>query len=227
MKTCPQCNLVYPSESSFCFLDGSTLVVPKDPRVGSTLAGRYVIEEALGVGGMATVYRAHHKLVDRPCAVKILSAQFAQDPTTRERFRRESKHAQRLAHPNIIEIFDQGETDDGVPFLVMELLQGSSLAEVVDKGPMPLSAPAHRRRDEPRPRPRPRFRGDPPRSQARERVPPPGRSREAPRLRHRPLQPRTRASPTWARSSARRSTWPPSAGARSTQALRPISTPSA
>ena len=56
MKTCPQCNLVYPSESSFCFLDGSTLIVPKDPRIGSTLAGRYVIEEALGVGGMATVY---------------------------------------------------------------------------------------------------------------------------------------------------------------------------
>ncbi|MFO0759359.1 MAG: protein kinase [Byssovorax sp.] len=138
MKTCPQCNLVYPSESSFCFLDGSTLVVPNDPRIGSTLAGRYVIEEALGMGGMATVYRAHHKLIDRPCAVKVLSAQFAQDPTTRERFRRESKHAQRLAHPNIIEIFDQGETDDGVPFLVMELLEGSSLAEVMAKGPMPL-----------------------------------------------------------------------------------------
>ncbi|MEO7329838.1 MAG: protein kinase [Minicystis sp.] len=139
MKTCPQCNLVYPSESSFCFLDGSTLIVPKDPRIGSTLAGRYVIEEALGVGGMATVYRAHHKLVDRPCAVKILASQFAQDSTTRERFRRESRHAQRLAHPNIIQIFDQGETDDGVPFLVMELLQGASLADVVNKGPMPLT----------------------------------------------------------------------------------------
>ena len=139
MKTCPQCHLAYPSESSFCFVDGASLVSPKDPRSGSTVAGRYVIEVALGKGGMATVYRAHHKLVDRPCAIKILNPQFAQDPTTRERFRRESRHAQRLAHPNIIEIFDQGETEDGVPFLVMELLQGSSLADVLEKGRLTLA----------------------------------------------------------------------------------------
>lgn len=139
MKTCPQCHLAYPSESSFCFVDGASLVSPKDPRIGATVAGRYVIDEALGKGGMATVYRAHHKLVDRPCAIKVLNAQFAQDPTTRERFRREARHAQRLAHPNIIEIFDQGETEEGVPFLVMELLQGSSLAEVLEKGRLPMA----------------------------------------------------------------------------------------
>lgn len=139
MKTCPQCHLAYPSESSFCFVDGASLVSPKDARIGATVAGRYVIDEALGKGGMATVYRAHHKLVDRPCAIKVLSAQFAQDPTTRERFRRESRHAQRLAHPNIIEIFDQGETEEGVPFLVMELLQGSSLADVLEKGRLPMA----------------------------------------------------------------------------------------
>jgi eukaryotic-like serine/threonine-protein kinase len=131
MKTCPQCHLAYPSESSFCFVDGASLVSPQDARVGVTIAGRYVIDEALGKGGMATVYRAHHKLVERPCAIKILSAQFAQDPTTRERFRRESRHAQRLSHPNIIEIFDQGETEEGIPFLVMELLEGSTLADVM------------------------------------------------------------------------------------------------
>ena len=139
MKTCPQCHLAYPSESSFCFVDGASLVSPKDPRIGATVAGRYVIDEALGKGGMATVYRAHHKLVDRPCAIKVLNAQFAQDPTTRERFRRESRHAQRLAHPNIIEIFDQGETEEGVPFLVMELLQGSTLSDVLEKGRLPIA----------------------------------------------------------------------------------------
>jgi serine/threonine-protein kinase len=138
MKTCPQCHLAYPSESSFCFVDGSSLVSPKDPRIGSTVAGRYVIEAELGKGGMATVYRAHHKLVDRPCAIKVLNPQFAQDPTTRERFRRESRHAQRLAHPNIIEIFDQGETEEGVPFMVMELLQGQSLSDVLEDGRMPM-----------------------------------------------------------------------------------------
>ncbi len=139
MKTCPQCNLRYPSESAFCFLDGATLVAAKDPRVGSTVAGRYVIEEILGEGGMATVYRARHKLVDRPCAVKILSPQFTKDLTIKERFRREAKHAQRLAHPNIIEVHDQGETDDGASFIVMELLEGKSLAEVIAAGKIPLN----------------------------------------------------------------------------------------
>src|ERR1700759_127145 len=138
MKTCPSCHLSYPTESAFCFVDGASLVDEKDPRISTTVAGRYVIEKALGVGGMATVYRARHKLVDRPCAIKILNPPFSQDPTLRERFRREARHAQRLAHPNIIEIFDQGDTDDGVPFLVMELLEGKSLAEVMERGKMPL-----------------------------------------------------------------------------------------
>src|SRR5262249_2837337 len=60
-------------------------------------------------------------------------------PTLRERFKREARHAQRLAHPNIIEIFDQGNTDDGVPFLVMELLEGKSLAEGIERGKMAMS----------------------------------------------------------------------------------------
>jgi serine/threonine protein kinase len=139
MKTCPQCHLAYPPESSFCFADGSSLESPKDPRIGTTVAGRYVIREALGVGGMAVVYRAHYKLVDRPCAIKILSKQFAADPTLRERLRRESRLARRLAHPNIIEIFDQGETADGMPFLIMELLQGKSLAALIEAGPIPFA----------------------------------------------------------------------------------------
>jgi eukaryotic-like serine/threonine-protein kinase len=139
MKTCPQCHQRYPAESAFCFIDGSSLVTEKDPRIGTTVAGRYVIEQALGIGGMATVYRAHHKLVDTPCAIKILNREFAQDATTRERFRREARHAQRLAHPNIIEIFDQGDTDEGLPFLVMELLEGTSLADLVERSRVSLA----------------------------------------------------------------------------------------
>jgi serine/threonine-protein kinase len=139
MKQCPQCKLTYPSESTYCFVDGAMLLVLQDPRIGSTIAGRYVIERELGVGGMATVYEARHRIVERPCAIKILSPQYAQDPVLRERFMREAKHAQRLAHPNVIEIFDQGETEDGAPFLVMELLQGRSLADVMAQGPMPMA----------------------------------------------------------------------------------------
>ncbi|AUX44148.1 uncharacterized protein SOCE26_056110 [Sorangium cellulosum] len=139
MKTCPQCHQRYPAESAFCFIDGSSLVSEKDPRIGTSIGGRYVVEQALGIGGMATVYRAHNKLIGTPCAIKILSREFAQDTTTRERFRREARHAQRLAHPNIIEIFDHGDTDDGLPFLVMELLQGTSLADVVERSRVPLA----------------------------------------------------------------------------------------
>jgi eukaryotic-like serine/threonine-protein kinase len=139
MKQCPLCQLTYPNESAFCFVEGSTLVLLKDQRIGSTLAGRYVIERELGVGGMATVYAAQHKLVERPCAIKILNPTFAQDPVLRERFVREAKHAQRVAHPNVIEMFDQGVTEDGSPFLVMELLEGRTLADVVGEGPMPLA----------------------------------------------------------------------------------------
>jgi eukaryotic-like serine/threonine-protein kinase len=136
MKTCEQCHLRYPNESTFCFVDGKPLVHLQDPRVGTTLAGRYVIEEVLGEGGMATVYRARHKLVDRPCAVKIMSPGLSRDPVVRERFRREAKAAQKLAHPNIIEIFDQGDTDDGTSYLVMELLEGESLGTTLTRGPL-------------------------------------------------------------------------------------------
>lgn len=133
MKVCPQCSLRYPNESQQCFVDGTTLKPMTDPRIGTTIANRYLIESVLGEGGMATVYKARHKLVDRPCAVKIMSPSLARDQVVRERFRREAKAAQKLAHPNIIEIFDHGDTEDGTSFLVMELLQGETLADSLEK----------------------------------------------------------------------------------------------
>lgn len=137
MKACPQCNIRYPADATFCFVDGAALAEAQDPMIGKTIAGRYVIEGLLGEGGMATVYRAHHSLVDRPCAVKLMNPMFATDPTTRERFRREARSAQALAHPNVIEIYDQGETEDGKDYIVMELLSGSTLTALIDRGPIP------------------------------------------------------------------------------------------
>ena len=138
MKACPQCHIRYPTESVYCFLDGAVLEAIRDPLIGTMLAGRYLVEDVIGEGGMATVYRARHKLVDRPCAVKIMNPALASDPTTRERFRREAKSAQTLAHPNVIEIFDQGETPEGTTYIVMELLDGKTLAELAAAGPVPL-----------------------------------------------------------------------------------------
>ncbi len=134
MKACPQCNIRYPTEATYCFLDGAALTEIRDPIIGKTIAGRYVIEGHLGEGGMATVYRARHTLVDRPCAIKLMNPMFAKDPTTRERFRREARSAQALAHPNVIEIFDQGETEDGKDYIVMELLDGRTLSALIEGG---------------------------------------------------------------------------------------------
>jgi serine/threonine protein kinase len=138
MKACQNCKLKYPDDSTGCFLCGGILVAIQDPLIGTTIAGRYQLEEVLGQGGMATVYAARHRLVDRRCAVKVMSPQLARNEVIRERFRREAKAAQKLAHPNIIEIFDQGETPEGTVFLVMELLEGETLADVLEHGKVPL-----------------------------------------------------------------------------------------
>ena len=133
----------YPNEATYCFVEGGELISLPDPRVGTVLAGRYVIDEVIGEGGMATVYRAHHKLVDRPVAVKIMNPMLASDPIVRERFRREAQSAKKLAHPNIIEIFDQGDTEDGTCYIVMELLRGESLAAVVARGRLEVDRAIH------------------------------------------------------------------------------------
>ncbi len=137
MKICPKCALRYGDDDERCFVDNTVLEVAPDPNLGKTLAGRYLIEEKLGEGGMATVYRARHVLVDRPVAVKILLPTVAENPSIKERFRREAKNAAALTHPNIIEIYEHGETDDGAPFLVMELLIGHVLSSSTAHGPMP------------------------------------------------------------------------------------------
>jgi len=138
MKACAHCKLNYPNDSTVCFLCGRALEVSQDPRIGTTVAGRYLIEAVIGEGGMATVYSARHRLVDRPCAIKIMNPNFAKNEVIKERFRREAKAAQKLAHPNIIEIFDQGEIPEGGVYLVMELLRGVTVADLLDRGRIPL-----------------------------------------------------------------------------------------
>jgi len=101
------------------------------------LAARYRIERPLGQGGMATVYLAHDEELDRPIALKILADNLAGDATFRDRFEREARLAARLSHPNVVRVFDVGESD-GRPFIVMEYVEGDTLAdELVRHGPLP------------------------------------------------------------------------------------------
>jgi hypothetical protein len=93
---------------------------------GDTLAG-YRIDDIIGVGGMAIVYRAEQVSLGRPVALKVLSPELSNDEAFCERFRREGKHAAALHHPNLVTIFDSGEAD-GRLFLAMQLVDGSTLA---------------------------------------------------------------------------------------------------
>jgi len=138
MKVCTKCKMRYPNDASSCFIDGAPLRDLPDPRIGTLVAGRYVIDGLLGEGGMATVYAARHKMTDRPVAVKIMNPLLASDDVVRERFRREAKSAQKLAHPNIIEIFDQGDTEDGTAYIAMERLHGECLSDVIARGPLAI-----------------------------------------------------------------------------------------
>ena len=114
-------------------VDGVPLELVSDPRIGEVVAGRYTLIEVLGRGGMATVYRANRSASQRDVALKILHDRFADDAKLRDRFAREAQSAAALAHPNIVEIYDHGLTDDHTPFLVMELLEGDPLDQRLKK----------------------------------------------------------------------------------------------
>jgi serine/threonine protein kinase len=97
---------------------------------GPSLVGRYRLEHPLGHGGMATVYLAHDQELNRPVAIKLLAEHVAGDEALRKRFLREGRLAARLSHPNVVSVYDAGETEDGRPFLVMEHVPGTTLAEL-------------------------------------------------------------------------------------------------
>ncbi len=100
--------------------------------------GQYRLLQKLGAGGMGEVYLAEHELLKRPCALKLIKADSGGDPVALARFEREVQSAARLSHPNSIEIFDYGHTDDGTFYYVMEYLQGMSLGDLVAGfGPLP------------------------------------------------------------------------------------------
>jgi eukaryotic-like serine/threonine-protein kinase len=99
--------------------------------------GPYEIVSLLGAGGMGEVYKASDTRLDRIVAIKVLPAHLADDPGRRERFEREAKTIASLNHPNICTLYDIGH-QDGIDFLVMEYLEGETLATRLLKGPLPL-----------------------------------------------------------------------------------------
>jgi serine/threonine-protein kinase len=97
------------------------------------LGGRYRIEQELGRGGMAKVFRGEDTVLGRAVAIKILAPQFADDPNFVTRFRREARAAARISNQNLVSVFDTG-SDDGVHYIVMEYVEGKTLAEFLTGG---------------------------------------------------------------------------------------------
>ncbi len=114
-----------------------------------TLGGRYTLESLLATGGMGQVWRGRDTVLHRDVAVKVLRSEYTGDPTFLARFRAEARHTAGLAHPNIAMLHDYGETGVGVPggervaWLVMELVQGESLAAVLARGRLDPLRTAH------------------------------------------------------------------------------------
>jgi serine/threonine-protein kinase len=106
--------------------------------------GQYRLIKPLGAGGMGEVFLAEHRMLKRPCALKLIHAAQAGDPHVLARFEREVRMTARLSHWNTVEIYDYGRTDDGTFFYVMEYLPGLSLADLLERhGPLPPERVVH------------------------------------------------------------------------------------
>lgn len=115
----------------------STLEVAFNDDVGRVINGRYRILGVIGEGGMGVVYEAHDVQVDRKVAIKLVRRECLTDSKFIIRFRRELEVTAQLRHPSTIRVYEHGETEDGRPYMVMELLTGQSLAERLEQGRLP------------------------------------------------------------------------------------------
>ncbi|HEY2963973.1 MAG TPA: serine/threonine-protein kinase [Pyrinomonadaceae bacterium] len=101
--------------------------------IGQTFDDKYYLEERLGEGGMGSVYRARHLLMDRAVALKVMDPRFVENEAARTRFQLEARAAVLLHHSNAVSVTDFGQTSDGYVYLVMELLEGRTLREILVK----------------------------------------------------------------------------------------------
>jgi|GEM_PF-3219818 len=134
---CPECNHSFTIDHEFCPNDGAKLILLRarpDAMIGRVFDERYEVRAALGHGGMGTVYSGWQRSVDREVAIKVIHPKLAGDRVAVKRFLREARLSSRLNQPNIINVYDFGQTDDSVLFIVMELLRGHTLVRDVEAG---------------------------------------------------------------------------------------------
>lgn len=134
---CGTCRAIFRTGFQRCPADGAVLEpLVTDPFLDQVFAGRYVIESLVGEGAMGRVYRARHTRMSKRFAVKIMFGDLAADAHMRARFSAEAEAASRLDHPNVVSVVDFGETVTGLIYMVMEFVEGKSLARLIEEGPM-------------------------------------------------------------------------------------------
>ena len=133
MKICPICEQQY-EQGEICPVDGATLIDQnvQSPLIGTVIKGMYRIESKLAEGGMSQVYIARQLSLDRLVVVKLLKTGM-HDKDFVQLFFREARIASQLNHPNVMQVLDFGNTDDGMMYLVVEYLRGENLADLVEK----------------------------------------------------------------------------------------------
>ncbi len=133
MKFCPQCQQTFDELENTCPNDGTILYLQDLLHlVGCTIAKKYVVERLAGIGGMSAVYRAYHREMERPVALKILLPHLTlNDPDMVRMFEREARAAGQINHPNVATIYDTGRTAEDMVYLSMEWLEGHTLEKII------------------------------------------------------------------------------------------------
>ena len=138
MKICDSCRATYPTEYSTCPKDGTTLRFSSELTPGTVVRGKYEIQEKIGTGGMASVYRAQHLAFNEVVAMKVVSQKLMEDEGFLKRFKTEAVVTRKLEHPNAVRVEDFDTLEDGRPFMAMEYVKGRSLRHIlVDKKSLP------------------------------------------------------------------------------------------
>lgn len=131
MKLCPKCSEKYDDTQGFCPRDGSVLAEDHSALIGRVLDGQYEIEAFIAAGGMGAVYRARHILLGDRVAIKVLPAGMQRNGDWLKRFQREGQAARRFRHPNAVVVHDLRTSEDGLIYLVMEYVAGTTLDQLV------------------------------------------------------------------------------------------------
>jgi len=136
MKYCSTCHKTYPTDYNVCPADQTALQSAHELQPGMIIRNKYEILDRIGVGGMGVVYRARHLTFNEVCAIKIVNDVIAGDANFLQRFQKEAVVTRKLRHPNAVRVDDFDYTEDGRPFIVMELVEGKNIGEILqEEGP--------------------------------------------------------------------------------------------